>query len=523
MRSKVFIYSAASVLLIAANAFAAKLSSTDRFSKELPLEIGGTLWVDNPVGNIEITGTENPGLIVVVSRTITGDDRTALAEGREQTVISFEGARNTRFVRTIYPQTPVGRWNSSVTYSIRVPRTVHIRVAAKLAERIRVANIGGNVTVKSFAGAITLDGVTGASIIDTTNGKVSYIYHQRPAAHAQIQAVSADIDVTVPPDSSFNWVADTLRGDVLTNLPVRAQFLGSAIHGTVNAAGGPTITMQTLLGTIRLLGGGVKQVVRSLRQNTVATEPTARMEMKSLMMRPAKRIQLPIAGGGFDFAAGVADVEVGEVRGNARVQTVAGEIKLGLVMGDCTVISQGGPLDLGDILGTLLASTEAGDVIVRSVRDGGRVFTAGGLIRVLYSGGAITLQSGGGDIIMRQAAGPVSAETHSGDINITADPNQKTPRIEARTAQGNIAINMSPKFGADIDAVILTSDPDSNSIHSDFAGLQIKSDQVGSKTRIHATGKVNGGGERVELYAEEGDIHISNLTASPVSIMPPLQ
>ncbi|MDQ6800930.1 MAG: hypothetical protein M3041_08850, partial [Acidobacteriota bacterium] len=86
-----------------------------------------------------------------------------------------------------------------------------------------------------------------------------------------------------------------------------------------------------------------------------------------------------------------------------------------------------------------------------------------------------------------------------------------------------IVINLSPKYGADIDAVILTTDPEANSIHSDFAGLQIKSEQVGSKTRIHATGKVNGGGERVELYAEEGDIHISNLTASPVSIMPPLR
>jgi DUF4097 and DUF4098 domain-containing protein YvlB len=521
MRLKISIYGAAIGLLIAANTSAAKLSATDRFTKEVLLDVGGTLWVDNPIGSIEITGTENPGLFATVSRTITGDDRTALAEGREQTVISFEGDRNTRFIRTIVPMG--SRFASSVSYTIRVPRTIHLRVAAKLAERIRVANISGNVTVKSFAGAITLDGVTGASIIDTTNGKVTYIYHQRPAAHAQIQAVSADIEVNVPPDSNFNWVADTLRGDVLTNLPVRAQFLGSAIHGTVNAAGGPTITMQTLLGNIHLLGGGVKQRVRSLRQDVDQIEPTARMETKTLLMRPAKRIQLPVAGSNFDFAAGVADVEVGEVRGSARVQTVAGEIKLGMVYGDCSVISQGGPLDLGDIMGGLFASTEAGDIIVRSAREGGHVFTAGGIIRVLYSGGPITLQSGGGDIVMRQAAGPVSAETHSGDISITADPNQKTPRIEARTAQGNIVISLSPKFGADIDAVILTSDPDANSIHSDFTGLQIKSNQVGNKTRIHATGKLNGGGERVELYAEDGDIHISNLTASPVTIMPPLQ
>ena len=68
---------------------------------------------------------------------------------------------------------------------------------------------------------------------------------------------------------------------------------------------------------------------------------------------------------------------------------------------------------------------------------------------------------------------------------------------------------------------MLTSDPDSDAIQSDFSGLQIKKDQAaGGKTRIRATGKVNGGGERIELYAEEGDIHITNMTASPVTIMP---
>jgi hypothetical protein len=68
----------------------------------------------------------------------------------------------------------------------------------------------------------------------------------------------------------------------------------------------------------------------------------------------------------------------------------------------------------------------------------------------------------------------------------------------------------------------MTSDPDTNAVHSDFPGLQIKSDRVGSRTRIHATGKINGGGERIELYAEDGDIHIANLTTSPITITSPM-
>lgn len=518
MKVRISTYCAAIGLLIAANGYAADITVTERLVKELPLEIAGSIWVDNPVGNIEIQGSDSPGMVVTVFKTTVGADRPSLDEGREQTLISFEGDRNVRLVRTIYPNVRVGRWSSTVSYVLRVPRTVHVRVAGKYGDRIRIFNISGNVTVKNFAGTIILDSVTGASIIDTTNGKVVYQYHQKPSANAQVQAVNADIEVNLPTDSNFNWIADTLRGDVLTNLPVRAEFHGSSLRGTVNAPGGPMLALQTLLGSIRVLGNGLDVgKAHSLRADAERmTEP------KTLLMRPAKRIQLPIAGGGFDFSASIADVEVGEVRGPARVQTAGGEVKLGLVYGDCTVVSGGGPLDLGDIMGTLSASTQAGDILVRAAREGGHIFTAGGSIRLLYTGGPTTLQSGGGDIVVRQAAGPVNAESHSGDITIIADPGQKTQKIEARTSQGNITIYLSQIFGADIDATILTSDPDANTIRSDFNGLQIKREQVGAKTRIHATGKLNGGGERVELYAEEGEIHLSNMTTSPVTIMPPL-
>jgi len=504
-------------LLIAANTFAGNPSMTERLVKEVPLGMGGTFWIDNPIGSIEIVGSDSPNVLATVIKTTTGADRAALAEGREQTVVSFEGDSNVRFIRTILPPTRPLRWTSTVAYTLRVPRTVHVRVAAKFADRIRIASINGNVTVKTLSGTIVLDGVTGASIVDTTNGKVIYQYRQKPIANAQIQAVNADIEMNVPPDSNFNWIADTLRGDVTTNLPVRAEFQGSALRGTVNAPGGPTLAMQTLLGGIRMLGNGLDvQNARSLRADV--EHVTVR---KTLMMQPAKRIQLPIAGGAFDFYTSIGDVEVGEVRGPARVQTGAGEIRLGLVYGDCNVVSLGGPLDLGDIMGTLFASTQAGDVLVRAAREGGRASTAGGIIRVLYNGGPMILQSGGGDIVVRQAAGPINAETRSGDISITADPIQRTQKIQAHTLQGNILLNIGPRFAGDIDAIVMTSDPDSKAIYSDFTGLLIKKDQVGGKTRIHATGKLNGGGERVELFAEEGDIHITNVTTSPVTVMSP--
>ena len=522
MRTKTLLTCAAFALLIPASSFAGAMTITERLVKELPMDSADSLWLDNPVGNIDIVGSEAPNLLATVLKSTTGVDDAALKEGSEQTVVSFEGDKKVRLIRTILPRVRSDRWTSSVSYTIRVPRTAQVKIASRLAGHIRVFNILGNVTVSTFAGAIILDDVSGSSLVETTNGRVVYIYRKPPTATAQVQAVNADIDVTVPPDSAFTWIADTLKGDILTNIPARTTFIGNAFRIMVNGGGPATLSLQTLLGSIRVLGTGVNpNAAQSLRNVNVQAPHPENGQQQALLMRPSQRIQLPISGGPFEFQGSIADVEVGEVRGWAHVQTAAGEIKLGMVYGDCAVSTNGGPIDLGEITGTLTASTDAGDVMVRSAREGGKVSTAGGIIRMQYTGGPTTLQSGGGDISVRQAAGPVNAETRSGDINITADSQQKTQKVQAHTQQGNISLGLSPRFAADIDATVLTSRPNMNVILSDFPGLTIKKEQVGDKTRIHATGKINGGGERVELFAEEGDIHITNTAASPEAMGPP--
>src|ERR1700737_37582 len=179
--------SCVAAVFLASNAVAAGVTLTDRIVKEIPLYIAGSFWIDNPVGSIEIYGTDLPGpAVVTVTRTIHAADKETLKEAREQTVISFEGDPNVALGRTLLPPVRHG-WSCSVSYSVRVPRTVHVRVAAKLADQIRLMNISGNVTVKAFSGTITLDNVSGPASIDTINGRVVYQYRQKPFAHAQIQ------------------------------------------------------------------------------------------------------------------------------------------------------------------------------------------------------------------------------------------------------------------------------------------------------------------------------------------------
>jgi DUF4097 and DUF4098 domain-containing protein YvlB len=516
--------SAAIVLLALPLAAAQKVYVDAPITRTYPLDLAGSFWIDNPDGSIEVVGVEGTTATITAVRTTVALDKDALDEAHDNTRLTFECGPHQCFVHTLGPEVRSPRWSSSVKWTARVPKTVHVRVLAKRsADTIRIANIMGNVTVSAFSGVITLDNVSGASIVESVNGRIVYNYANRPVSHAQITAINADIEVHLPADSNFDWVADTLRRDLWTNLPLRGRWDGRVFRGSVNAPGGPTLTTSTTLGHVAVLANGATLAdARSVR--SIAPEPGQRQQTvgDQTMISPQPphmaRVQLPTVPAGMVIAERLADINIGEARGLLRVYTGAGAIELGTVYGDCTATSLGGPISVTEAMSNLIAHTGAGDILVRAARVGGSISTDGGLVKVLYTGGATTLRSGGGDIVVRQAAGPIDAETHSGDIVVNSDPTQKTQKISARTSRGNVTLNLSPRFGADVDATVLTSDNDAEGIYSDFAGLQIRKEQVGAKTKVHATGKINGGGERLELYAEDGTIHLNSSTASPATV-----
>ncbi|MEA2164295.1 MAG: hypothetical protein QOK37_2422 [Thermoanaerobaculia bacterium] len=517
MKSVTRIVFVVAALLPATQLLATSFSQGTRLVREFAIEPTGSVWIDNPFGSIEVIGGDGTVVSITAERNIMAADQLSAREAADSVAVAFEGDTKVRLIRSVMPA--LRNAHATIDYIIHVPRSVAVKIGSKSADHIRVSHIRGSVTVNGFGGTLIMEDVIGASAVSMVNGRIIYDYQNRPTARADVQAVNADIDINMPANAKFDWIADTLNGDILTTFPsVRgSRFTGTVFHGQINGPGGPVLNTSTMMGRVLLNSKGSTIDPRSVRVN----QADHRQQLGDVLLRPSQTIQLPFTTGDWVFAASVANIAVGEVRGNAHIETGAGEVELGAVFGQCIVSSMGGPLNLGDIVGPLSAHTGAGDVLVRVARMGGEVSTDGGLIRVLYAGGPLMLRSGGGDIIVKQASGAVDAATISGDITITGDPRQRTIKVTAHTAQGNVILNVSPRFGADIDATILTSDPDKNEMHIDFTGLAVRREQAGTKTRIRATGKINGGGERVELYAEEGDIHISSQTISPVRLANP--
>jgi DUF4097 and DUF4098 domain-containing protein YvlB len=506
---KIRVLAVAIGLLVCGSVLGRPMSRTFNSDQTFGLDANGTFYLDNPVGNIVIYGKDTPNVEAMIIKTIEGPDRVAVEEGRRQTTLIIGGDNRGRAVRMTVAAGSTRGWKASVAWRVGVPRTANVRILARTGDHIKVSGMRSGVQIKNFNGSIVLDDLIGPAIIESVNGS---IYYKSPRLRGNVflSTVNGDVMATVPPDAGFRWVAETIKGDIQTNLPARGTFFGNTFRGTVNAPGGPTISTGTLMGNITLYAlGGRTRNAQSIRKTPPIPAPQ--------MMRADNPAQ-PIVRGAFTFNTSIGDVKVQQILGDARIFTGAGEVQLGAVSGSCTVRSNGGPLQLGEILGPLQVETRAGDILVDTARRGGTISTNGGTIRLLYTSGPTRLFSGGGDISVRQAAAPIDAETASGDISIVMDATSKTEKIDARTGKGNIVLNVSRQFSADIDATIVTSNPDANTFLSDIPGLSVSREQVAGRTRIRATGRINGGGEKIVLHAVDGDIRLSTGPVAPTIV-----
>jgi len=506
------VFTAAIVLLSLASG-AQALSRTFNADQTFGLAANGTFLLENAIGNIVIYAKDTPDVEAMIFKTIEGPNQDAVDEGRKYTRFIIGGDNNVRSVRTAIAPGSSREWAASVSWRVGVPRNANLRVITRNGDHINISGMRGTIQVRNFNGRIILDDVSGSASIESVNGSIFYTSPMLKGS-VKLATVNGDVTATVPLDSAFRWIAETVKGEIKTNLPARGAFFGSIFRATVNAPGGPTLSTGSFAGNVQLFAKG--QPVRtaiSVRKMVPLQSPTSTYA-GSNGPAPAPVIQGALSR----YACNVCDVRVQKIVGDADVYTGAGEVQLGSVSGSLSVNSRGGPMQIGEILGSMNIRTRAGDVLVDSAKRGGTIVTDGGTIRLLYTSGPTRLFSGGGDISVRQAAAAVNAETISGDISINVDGLYKTQKVDAKTSKGNVVLNVTPGFGADVDATIITSDPDGDTIVSDIPGLSVSRDTVNGKTRVRASGKINGGGEKVVLQATDGDIRISTGPIAPTVV-----
>ncbi|HXH37703.1 MAG TPA: hypothetical protein VNN08_03670, partial [Thermoanaerobaculia bacterium] len=141
MRSTIRISIAAVALLSATQLFGATFAASNRIVRELPIDPSGSVWIDNPLGSIDVIGGEGKLVSVTANRVITAPDAASMRDAADSVGINFEGDTKVRLMRTIIPPAHDARWNVAVNYVVRVPRTVSVKIGSKLAEHIRVSHV----------------------------------------------------------------------------------------------------------------------------------------------------------------------------------------------------------------------------------------------------------------------------------------------------------------------------------------------------------------------------------------------
>jgi len=184
---------AIAVLASTTTLFAGPLISRVTMKRELPMFLGGTFVLENQAGDIDLVGTDDEKVSVEAVQNVRGVDKDALAEGRTETQVAFLGDARMQVVRTVIPPVHNGNWTSGISYVIKVPRTVHVKIVSTSAAHIHVSDIRGNVAIKSFNGIIALERLTGPSIITSANGTI--VYNVPPVGLAETDLTSVNGNV----------------------------------------------------------------------------------------------------------------------------------------------------------------------------------------------------------------------------------------------------------------------------------------------------------------------------------------
>ena len=182
-----------------------------------------------------------------------------------------------------------------------------------------------------------------------------------------------------------------------------------------------------------------------------------------------------------------------------RVSTSGGDVSIKGVEGSVRCETSGGNLKLSSIVGDIYGETSGGDVIIRGVRGEVQGHTSGGDVRVDSVYGSVKATTSGGEVVLLRIDGKIFGETSGG--NIEAGILGANRGIHLETSGGNVSVYLPKTITADIEA--------STSGGSVKCDLPLMVSGKISEDELH--GKVNGGGNLIQLSTSGGNIHIRSV------------
>jgi DUF4097 and DUF4098 domain-containing protein YvlB len=241
---------AAVFAVLALSAPAAAQADSERVSRTVKLDPGGTLRLKNFSGHVTITASDQPQVVIDAVRTAPRDrlervkldihvDGSTVVVDANQHDNHWFGSRND-VVRT--------------DFDIKVPTRTNLDVRV-FSSPVEIRGVEGSSKLHGFSSDLRLDGVAGPVQAHTFSGGVSIRARAwQPGQTIDVDTFSGSIDLRVPESARANVRFHSFSGQLTSELPLTLRRTSRRnVEGTLGGdPGGGAVNLKTFSGNVKI-------------------------------------------------------------------------------------------------------------------------------------------------------------------------------------------------------------------------------------------------------------------------------
>ena len=376
-----------------------------------------------------------------------------------------------------------------------------------------VANGAENVISKSYSvksgGTLYIESDSGRIEIETWDkNKVDVKVTKKSRKEKRLKEFSVDIeqsgnDVSIEGESEWNS-----RVSVTYYIRVPKEY------DLDLKTGGGSISVNDISGQIKMKTSGGAITVGNVAKGNVDVDTSGGSIKVGNVNGNLKadtsggKIIVGKVTGKTDLDTSGGRIEVAHSVGQLNAETSGGSITIGSGDSDVNVDTSGGRIKIGMVKGNVKADTSGGSITVDGSKGNVQINSSGGNLKVGESGGYVKADTSGGNIIIKKANGYIEADTSGGRIEaeMIQTDNSKDTHVSLDSSGGDITLYIPKGIEATVNAKLKISHSARRDyrIYSDFP-LTIKGED---SNRVSGKGKINGGGDKIDISTSNGDIYI---------------
>ena len=216
------------------------------FQRSYALAANGRVAIDNPYGDVRITGWDRNEVQIEAVKT------TGLTSRLEDAVIVVDATKERLSVRTQYadgdPRDP-----ARVEYRISVPRNANLEDVRLVNGALSIRGVSGPVKASLVNGSITAEALEGMADLATVNGQVKAGFERLSASQPiSLRSVNGPIVLMIPHGAGAQLLAQNRSGGIEAHLGARTRQPAGHRFQTVVGGGGASIVLRNVTGGISI-------------------------------------------------------------------------------------------------------------------------------------------------------------------------------------------------------------------------------------------------------------------------------